>query len=449
MHSSGFGGAAVWIRGGRLFDPGLGVDRIGDILVADGRIVEVGEIPEATAPRIGNSVVRLEAAGAWVVPGLVDIHVHFREPGFEESETIATGSRSAVAGGFTSVCCMANTRPPNDRPEITREILARAEAEGKTRVYPVSCVTEAMEGERLVDFEAQLAAGAVAFSDDGRPVASERTMEEALRQAAALGAVILSHCEVPELVEGGCMHRGDVSRALGVRGIPREAEWRMVERDARLSLETGGRMHICHVSVRESVDAIRRAKAEGATVTAEVAPHHLTLTDACLQGRDPVYKMNPPLRTPDDVEACLEGLLDGTIDAIASDHAPHNARLKGRGLEAAPFGVIGLESTLAVLLTDLVGPGRIGLDRAVAALTWAPASLLGLPGGRLAPGHPGDVVVIDPEATGVVDASRFRSRSRNCPWNGKPIRGRVLATVVGGRVFRPEDLPSEADSSRS
>jgi dihydroorotase len=336
---------------------------------------------------------------------------------------------------------MANTSPVNDRPEITRWILDRASEEGKARVYPISCITRGMAGEELVDFEAQRTAGAIAFSDDGRPVSSDRVMEAALRRAADIQAVIVSHCEVPELAEGGCMHRGEVSRALGVKGIPREAEWRMVERDALLSRKTGGRMHICHVSVRESVEVLRRAKAEGAPVTAEVAPHHLTLTDEMLRDRDPVYKMNPPLRTPDDVEACLEGLVDGTIDAIASDHAPHADRLKARGLEKAPFGIIGLESTLPVVITDLVRAGRLSLERCVEALTAHPATVLGLPGGRLFEGGPADLSILDLDEERRLDAAAFRSKSRNCPWDGRPLRGRAVAVLVAGRIFDPMDLP--------
>jgi dihydroorotase len=431
----------VLVEGGRLFDPGAGLDRVGDVLIVGGRIVALGAVPQRQILDLPAPPARVDATGRLVVPGLVDIHVHFREPGFEESETVATGSRSALAGGFTSVVCMANTSPVNDRPEVTRRILERASAEGGARVYPISCITRDMSGEELVDFEGQRDAGAVAFSDDGRPVPSERVMEAALRRAADLEAVIVSHCEVLELASGGCMHRGTVSEALGVPGIPREAEWRMVERDARLSWKTGGRMHICHVSVRESVDAIRRAKEDGAPVTAEVAPHHLTLTEECLRDRDPLYKMNPPLRTPDDVEACLEGLTDGTLDAIASDHAPHADRLKAKGLEKAPFGIIGLESTLPVVVSDLVGSGRLSLERAVGALTRAGSSILGLPGGRLERGGPADLAVLDLDEEYVLDVARFRSKSRNCPWGGRRVRGRAIAVVVGGRLFRPEDLP--------
>ncbi|HEX7124636.1 MAG TPA: dihydroorotase [Thermodesulfobacteriota bacterium] len=415
------------ITGGRLFDPATGRDEVADLLVEDGRIAGTGR----GLPRAGARV--LPAEGLLVVPGLVDIHVHLREPGQEYKETIATGTAAAVAGGVTSVACMANTVPPNDDPAITEFMRKQAAAAGLARVYPIAAVTRRLEGQEIAEYGYQREAGAVALSDDGRPVMDSEVQRRAMEYARAFDFVVISHCEDLALSKGGAMNEGGVATELGLAGVPAAAEEVMVRRDIALAELTGARLHIAHLSTAGGIAAVREAKRRGVRVTAETAPHYFTLTDEAVRGYDVNAKMNPPLRSAADREAVIEGLADGTIDLIASDHAPHHEDDKRVEFVRAANGILGLETELALTLA-LVRAGRLTLRQALAALTVRPAELLGLPAGRLAEGAPADLALVDLEAEWVVDRAALRSRSRNTPFGGWRLAGRVEATLVEGRV---------------
>ena len=423
------------IQGGRVIDPGRWVG-MADLWIDQGKIVAVG--PGHPTVRRSRDVAPIDARGLWVLPGLVDLHAHLREPGFEYKETIATGTAAAVAGGFTTVCCMPNTRPVNDSAEVTGWITARAITTGQARVYPIGAITKASQGRELNDFNAMKQAGCVAVSDDGRPVMDDEVMRRAMEQAAAVDLPVIDHCEDLTLSGCGCMNEGPVSRALGWPAIPSRAETRMVERDIRLARETGARLHVAHVSSADTVGAIRRAKAQGWPVTAEACPHHFILTDEAVRRSGPNAKMNPPLRGEQDRVAVIEGLADGTIDAIATDHAPHAEYEKQWGMDRAPFGIVGLETALALTLR-LVQESGISIERAVACLTSVPAGLLRLSKGTLKPGADADVTLIDPEAEWTVDPDEFRSKGRNTPFAGWRLKGRVVRTLVGGRVVFTSD----------
>jgi len=422
------------IRGGRVVDPASGLDGRRDILIEEGRIA-------AVAPRLESGEARLwDATGLVVAPGFIDLHVHLREPGQEHKETIASGTRAAAAGGFTSVCAMPNTLPVNDRPEITRLIRERAAAQAAVNVFPVAALTVGLAGAEPADLAAQAEAGAVAFSDDGRCIQSAAVMRRVMVLARDLGLVVSDHCEDASLAAGGIVHEGPRAARLGRPGIPSAAEEIMVARDALLAEATGAPVHICHVSTAGSVRILRQAKRRGVRVTAEATPHHLTLTDAAVDGGDPGFKMNPPLRPEEDVEALIEALADGTIDAVASDHAPHAAAEKAAGLAAAPFGIVGLETAVAVLLDRLVRPGRISLNRLVTLCSSRPAEIFGLRDkGRLAAGADADLTLLDLGAETVVDTRAFASKSRNSPFHGWRLRGKPVMTFVGGRIVYPED----------
>ncbi|MCS7173741.1 MAG: dihydroorotase [Armatimonadetes bacterium] len=423
----------LWIAGGRVVDPASGRDEVADVLVEGGRIVAV-----ARGMRPGGASV-LDARSLVVAPGLVDLHVHLRDPGQTHKEDIASGTRAAARGGVTSVVCMANTKPPVDDPVVVEYIRSRAREAGAVRVYPVGAVTKGLEGKELSPIGALATAGVVGLSDDGRPISDAGLLRRAMLYSRMFDLPILEHCEDPSLSAGGVMHEGEVSVRLGLRGIPRSAEEVVVARDLVLAEETGAHVHIQHVSTRGSVRLIREAKTRGVRVTAEVTPHHLALTDESLEGYDPNFKMNPPLRSAEDVEALLEGLRDGTLDCIATDHAPHAPAEKLVEFDAAPFGVIGLETLLGVVLTRLVWQEGWPLGRALSLVTDRPARILGLPGGRLQAGAPADLVLLDPGREWVVDPDRFHSKSRNTPFGGWTLRGRVLATLVEGRVVWMEE----------
>lgn len=415
------------IRDGRLFDPATGLDQIADILIEDGLIAGIGR-----GLRGGGTAV-LDAAGLLVIPGLIDVHVHLREPGQEYKETIATGTAAAVAGGVTGVACMANTVPPNDDPAITEFIRKQAAAAGLARVYPIGAVTRRLEGTEIAEYGYQREAGVVALSDDGRPVMDSEVFRRALEYARAFDLVVITHCEDLALSRDGAMHEGAVSTELGLPGVPRAAEEVMVLRDLVLAELTGARLHIAHVSTAGAVAAIREAKRRGVRVTAETAPHYFTLTDEAVRGYNVNAKMNPPLREAADREAVIAGLADGTIDVIASDHAPHHEDDKRVEFARAANGIVGLETELGLTLR-LVREGRLTLRQALAALTCRPADLLGLPGGRLAEGVPADLVLLDLEAEVRVEAAALRTRGRNSPFLGWTLPGRVEKTLVGGRV---------------
>ncbi len=430
------------VRNGRVIDPANGLDAPGDVLVLDGRVARVG--PGLSAPP-GTPAV--DAGGRVVAPGFIDIHVHLREPGEEYKETIASGTRAAAAGGFTSVACMANTRPVNDTRAVTDYILAEARARGVVRVYPIGAVTRGLEGRELAELGELAEAGCVGYSDDGRPVMNSALLRRALEYAQAFGRPVISHAEDASLAEGGVMHEGFVSTDLGLAGIPAAAEEIMVARDVALAELTGTPVHIAHVSTAAAVRLLRDAKARGVPVTGEVTPHHLLLTDEALRTYDTHAKMAPPLRSKRDVEACREALADGTLDAVATDHAPHALTDKDVELDHAANGVVGLETAVALCLTHLVREGALDLATLIARFTTGPARVLGLPGGSLTPGGPGDLTVLDLDREHVVDPARFRSKGRNTPFGGWRCVGGPWMTVVGGRVaMRDGQLPEEGRS---
>jgi len=420
------------VKGGRVIDPANNRDGEFDVRIEDGRIAKVGR----SLPADGAEVVNVKA-GWLVVPGLIDIHVHLREPGQEHKETVATGTASAVAGGFTAVACMPNTDPVNDHPGITELILRKAAEARLARVYPIGAVSMGSRGEQLAELAAQKAAGCVAFTDDGRPVATALLMRRALEYAGMLGVPIIDHCEDPSLKGDGVAHEGFRAASLGLRGIPGAAESIMVERDIALAELTGGAFHVAHMSARQSLRAVRDAKERGVRVTSEVAPHHFVLTDESLETPiryDTNTKMNPPLREAADRDAMLEGLADGTVDVIATDHAPHHADDKLVEFDRAPFGIIGLETAVALVFDRLVHSGRIGLKRMIELLSVNPARVLNLPGGSLGEGQRADITILAPDAATTVRAAQLRSKSKNTPFDGWTLRGSVAATIIDGRT---------------
>ena len=419
---------ALLIRGGRVVDPANGVDLVADVHIEAGRVAAVGS--DLVAPE-GTPV--LEARGKVVAPGFIDSHVHLREPGAEHKETIASGTAAAAAGGICAVIAMPNTTPPPDSGANIEAFHQRCAA-AAVRVYTTSTITAGRAGERLAPLAELAAAGAVAFSDDGDPVSDEQIMRQALVEAAALGQPLFPHEEVKALTRDGAMHDGDVAARLGVGGMPAAGEDDMVARDIDLVRQTGGPLHLPHISTAGTVDLVRRAKDEGLAVTCEVLPHHFVLTDEEVERQGTAAKMSPPLRGTDDVRAMVAGLRDGTIDTIATDHAPHSAEEKAQPLDRAPFGIVGLETAIGLCVTHLVEPGVLDVVQLVERWSSGPARIFHLPGGHLGPGAPGDVTVIDLDCTWTVDPSAFRSRSRNTPFAGCQLRGRATATVVGGRV---------------
>ncbi len=419
----------ILIRGGRVIDPSRATDGEADLLIEDGKIAAVGRGVEAPA---GATII--DAAGKVVAPGLIDLHVHLREPGQEDLETVASGAMAAAAGGFTAVCAMPNTDPVTDNQAAVGFIVSQAQRAGKARVYPIGAVTLGQRGDQMAEFGELVGAGAVAVSDDGKPVASSHMMRTALEYAQTFGIPVANHCEEMSLAEGGAMHEGLVSTRLGLKGIPAAAEEIMVARDIILAELTGGHVHLCHMSTRGSVELIRRGKERGIRVTAEATPHHFSLTHERCAEYDTNAKMNPPLREAEDVEAIRQGLRDGTIDVIASDHAPHHYDAKEREFDHAPNGIIGLETALGVAIRDLVETGVLTLPELVHRMSTQAARIFNLPGGTLAVGAPADVVVFDPGERWVVQPGGFFSKSRNTPYAGVELVGRAHQTVVRGRV---------------
>ncbi len=427
---------SLLLTGGRVIDPANAVDRVADVLLVDGRVQQVGT--DLVAPADCET---LHLEGLVVTPGFIDSHVHLREPGFEQKETIVTGTAAAAAGGFTAIAAMPNTNPPPDAAEHVVDVLRRAARDACVRVYVIGCITEGRRGQRLAPLEELAAAGAIAFSDDGDPVEDEGLMRRALEISCRLGRPLFPHEEFRRITDGGCMHDGEVARRLGVRGMPPAAEDEMIARDIELVRQTGGALHIAHISTAGTVDLVRAAKAEGLPVTCEVLPHHFLMTDADVERHGTAAKMAPPLRTSVDVEAMKAGLADGTIDTIATDHAPHTAQEKAQSLAAAPFGIVGLETAVGLSITALVETGRLDLPTLVEKWTSAPARILGLPGGRLGPGDVADVTILDPKRRWMVEPAKFHSKSANTPFGGTELTGRAVITIVGGRlVYRDEDL---------
>ncbi len=414
------------ITNGRVIDPAGGRDEVCDVAVAKGKIVKVGKV-SGKARRV------IDAKGKIVCPGLIDIHVHCREPGHEEEETIATAAAAAVAGGFTTICAMPNTHPPADDERAIQYVIHRAAEAGLARVLPVGCVTKARQGAELAEMGQMVEAGAVAFSDDGDGVASASVMQRALQYANMLGAPIMQHCQDPDLF-GGAMNSGAVAVRLGLAGIAAAGEQIMLRRDLELVERTGGRYHVQHVSTAGSVELIRQAKSAGLPVTAEASPHHLLLTDAACMSFDPNYKVNPPLRSAADVEALRAGAADGTIDCLATDHAPHSDEEKELEFALAPFGIISLECALGLYAKALIDTKLLDWAGLIERMTVAPAAVINRPLGTLNVGAVADITIIDPTKRWTVNAGAFASRSRNCPYHGWRLKGRAVATIVAGQI---------------
>lgn len=415
------------IRGGRVIDPSQNLDRDMDLLIEGDKIV-------AYDPRPRGDEQVIDARGMIVAPGLIDMHVHLREPGHEDDETIATGTLAAVAGGFTSVACCPNTDPPIDTPATVEYVRQKAARQGHCHVFVIACVSKDRKGEELAEIGQLVAAGAVAFSDDGAPVYDTELMRRAFEYCRMFDKPVCNHCEIRELTRQGVMHEGLVSLILGLPGIPAAAESVMVARDIALAEATGGRLHVMHVSTLGSVEAIRRAKSRGVQVTAEVTPHHFTLTDETLRSFDSNFKMNPPLRSQEHVNACLEGLKDGTIDVIATDHAPHAIEKKMQELDRAPFGIVGLETALPLVIMRLIKPGLLTWSEALAKLTINPARILGIPKGTLKVGADADVTIIDPNHRWIVDPRKLHSKSKNTPFAGWEMEGCANTVIVAGKI---------------
>jgi dihydroorotase len=428
-------GRDILLSGGRVIDPSVERDETVDVLLRGGKVEAIGR---SLGTPDGAEVI--DCSGLFVSPGFIDVHCHLREPGREDVETVATGARAAAAGGFTAVCAMPNTEPVTDNQAAVGFIIRQGLRAAAARVYPIGAISLGQHGEALAEFGEMVGAGAVAVSDDGKPVVSAHLMRTALEYAQAFDIPVIDHCEEPTLAKGGSMNEGMMSARLGLRGIPAEAEEIMVIRDILLSRRTGGHVHLAHMSTAGSVELIRWGKERGINVTAEVTPHHLTLTEAAVGDYDTSAKMNPPLRTEADVEALCEALRDGTIDLVATDHAPHHYDAKEREFADAPFGIVGLETALALVVTELVGKGIIDFPALVDRMSTRPAKLFHLEGGSLAQGSVADVTVFDPEREWVVDPSKFLSKGRNTPYAGDRLRGRAVYTIVGGQVvFRLEE----------
>jgi len=406
------------------------------VCIEGDRIAELASGSAEALSLAGHEV--LDAGGKLLAPGFIDMHVHLRDPGFEHKETIATGTRAAACGGFTTVACMPNTRPVADSPEVIRTILSKAEEEGSVRVLPYASITRGELGRELTDFAALKEAGAVAFTDDGVGVQNARMMKEAFVRARELDMTVVAHCEEDSLLDGAAVTEGNFARKHGLKGIPNESEAIPISRDVLLAEATGARYHVCHVSTEQSVRVIRDAKRVGIRVTAEVCPHHLLLSDEDIPGPDANYKMNPPLRTPRDVRAVIEGLEDGTIDILVTDHAPHSAEEKAKGLQLAPFGIVGLETAFPLLYTRFVAAGRWTLPFLLERLTAKPAEVFGLPYGRLETGAPADLTIVDLEEEREVNPECFASKSRNTPFDGWKLKGWPKVTVAGGRIVWQE-----------
>lgn len=431
------------LEGGRVVDPSAGLDEVANVLIDGDRIAAVG--PDLRP----EGIPTVSAAGRVVCPGFIDMHVHLREPGHEHKETVDSGVRAAVRGGFTAVAAMANTNPPIDTADMVAALLRRGRALGLAHVYPIACVTRGLKGEALTECATLAEAGAVGFSDDGRCVMNAYVMRRALEYTRMLDLPVIGHEEDEHLAAGGAVHEGAHAVRLGLAAMPATAESVIVARDALLAESTGGRLHIAHVSTARSVDIIREAKARGVRITAEVTPHHLLLDDSALAAYDAGFKMNPPLRGENDRQALVAALADATIDCIATDHAPHSAGEKEVEMGCAAFGVIGMETAVPVLLDRLVRPGHVRLDRLVDALSARPAAILKLAGGHLRPGGPASLTVLDLERVETIDGHQFESKARNCPFIGWTVTGGPVMTIVDGRVVMRDRAVAPLDTPRA
>jgi len=422
-------GASILIRGGRVIDPSQNLDETTNVLIVNGKIAALGK-PAAA----GNADKTIDAGGLIVAPGLIDMHVHLREPGNEERETIETGTAAAAAGGFTAVACMPNTSPALDSDAQIEFVLRQAARVAHARVYPIGAITKGRAGKELAEVGLMLRAGAVAFSDDGDGIADPGVCLRAMQYLSMLDRLFIQHCEEKSLVGRGCMNAGPTATRLGLPGMPAIAEDIMVQRDITLARQAGCRYHVAHISTAGAVELVRRAKAAGQKVTTEVCAHHLVLTDDACVTYDPNFKMSPPLRSKNDVAACIEGVRDGTIDCLITDHAPHSHQDKEMGFQEAPFGIIGLETALPLFIEALITPKVIDWPRLIRMMSTRPAELLRVPGGTLKPESPADVTLIDPQVEWTIDAEKMRSRSRNTPFHGRRVRGRAVATIMNGEL---------------
>jgi dihydroorotase len=436
--------ASILIKDGHVIDPANKIDKVADVYIENGRIKSVGQPAGSPALMRGKTPAKadtiINAKGLVVTPGLIDMHVHLREPGQEDEETIASGSEAAVYGGFTSVAAMPNTDPTVDNEASAEFVYLRAKRTGLANVFPIGAITKGRKGEELAEIGQLVRGGAVAFSDDGAPVRSAEVMRRGLEYAKMFNKPIISHCENKTLTADGVMNEGYISMLLGLRGMPSIAEEIMVYRDITLAELTESRLHIAHITTAKAVELVRQAKKRGARVTAEASPHHLVLTDEYIKTSDfgTNYKMNPPLRTKTDVEAVRKGLKDGTIDVIASDHAPHSPEKKDVEFNVAPFGIIGMESSLAIILTELVHKKVIPLCDVIAALTVNPARILGINKGTLSVGADADITLIDLNKKWTIDPTKFKSKSRNCPFAGWKVQGKAVRVIIGGRLINLE-----------
>jgi dihydroorotase len=419
--------STLLIRNGRIIDPASGMDAIGDVLIVNGKIARLGGVGE-------NAEEVLDASGKIVAPGFIDMHVHLREPGLEHAETIESGSRAAVAGGFTTICCMPNTTPVNDSPMVTRFIIERARQTAACHVFPIGAITKGSEGEEIAPIGLMKAAGVVAVSDDGRPVMNARVTRRAMEFARSYDLPLIQHCEDLNLSAGGDMHEGPTSTRLGLRGIPAASEDVMVARDILLAELTGVRYHVAHLSTKNAVAMVAFAKSRGLTVTAEATPHHFAITDTELENYDSNYKMKPPLRSQADVEAVIEGIVSGAIDVIATDHAPHTGSQKMQEFERCPFGITGLETAIGLSLEALVHTGKISVARMIELFTTGPDRILKLGRGRLQDGGAADITLFDLDSEWTFQSERSCSKSKNSPFDGHRFRGGPYATVVSGRI---------------
>lgn len=418
---------SILIKNARLLNPFSGFDGITDVLIKSGVVARIGENIEAEADTVIN------AEGMWAAPGLIDVHCHLREPGYEYKETIETGAKSAAIGGFTTICAMPNTNPPVDSAEVVEYVLEKAK-NAVIRVLPVGAITVGMEGTELTNFAELKKAGVCAVSEDGKTVGNGWLMLKAMLEAAKNGLPVFCHCEDVDVSPGGVMNDGEISDGLGLTGIKDEAEEVIIEREIEFQKQSNAQVHICHVSTKGGVELIRKAKLEGLNVTAEVCPHHFSLTDIEVARHGTNAKMSPPLRDSDDVAALIDGLCDGAIDIIATDHAPHSREEKSAGITRAPFGIIGFETALSLAITNLVDTGRLTPLQLIEKMSANPAKLLGIEGGHVGVGMTADIVIIDPNCTYVVDTDKFESKSSNCPCGGMTLTGKVFANIAGGKI---------------
>lgn len=429
----------ILIKNGRILDPAQKLDRIADLWILDGKVEKITECSdrELQAPEADEV---LDAAGCFVMPGFIDLHVHLRDPGLTHKETLESGSRAAARGGYTTICAMPNTKPVMDAPEKVRELLGRAETEAEVHVLQIGAITVGQEGEALADLAGMAEAGVCAFSEDGKSVMDVRLYEKAMEEAARLGVPIFAHCEDKQLVGKGALQKGPKAEELSVEGISNAVEDIITARDIILAKETNVRLHLCHCSTAGSVTMIREGKKAGVKLTAEVCPHHFTLTAEDIPGADTNYKMNPPLRNRADVEALKAGLKEGVIEVISTDHAPHHAEEKAKPMAEAPFGIVGLETAAALTFTELVEPGVLTPLQMAACMSWNPARVLDSERGTLQMGRPADVVVFDPKAEYAIDKEQFLSKGKNTPFDGRRVKGKTLVTIVDGRIVYRESI---------